>query len=201
MLRVLCGLFDFPSLPSFFTEPSALLFRVPHSCRRNWTGNLTSLWKSSYILLPIKYRLVWAAHGASFGREAIFFSRFTVFIQFESHEYNIRNNDFHSLQFEHYRMEMLKKGNENNYLSWYNIFCKCILCLMFGFILWPYSRALFKRKELYICLNTHTGVKGLIRPVKTGLHFQFQLIERLILSFSLGGMPQRAQCASFRADF
>lgn len=50
---------------------------------------------------------------------------------------------------------MLKKGNENNYLSWYNIFCKCIMCVMFGFIL---SRVLFKYKEL--C--PHTGVKELI---------------------------------------
>lgn len=47
MLRVRCGLMDFPS---FFTLPSAPLLRVPRSQRRNWTGNLTSHWKSSYIL-------------------------------------------------------------------------------------------------------------------------------------------------------
>lgn len=47
MLHVLCGLVDFPSS---FTEPSAPLLQVPYSRRSNWTGNLTSLWKSSYVL-------------------------------------------------------------------------------------------------------------------------------------------------------
>lgn len=49
---------DAPRSPGFpppsFTGPR--LCRAPHSQHRNWTGNLTSLWKYPYIPSPIKYR-------------------------------------------------------------------------------------------------------------------------------------------------
>lgn len=76
---------------------------------------------------------------------------------------------------------MLKKGNENNYLSWYNIFCEFILC-----VVWVYTLAL-RHSFIYIKRAAHLSERSRrgksADSVKTSLHFYFQLIEQLIWSF------------------